>query len=169
MFDFLFMEEWWMETVIAALIAAIGGILAARVGLSYKLNKLNDKADHHEERSGERKAALSKEHDAITAALSKEHNALTAGLEKNTKLLTYLREERIRDIARQESMKEQRLDIRQAMDILTAATERITELERQLTEARTEISRLQAENDRLRSRWEYSRSDELEEDEELER
>ena len=161
MFDFLFKEEWWRETVIAALIGSVGGILVTLIGLTL----LKDKVDHHEERSGERKAALSKEHDA----LSKEHDAITAGLEKNTKLLTYLREERIRDIARQESMKEQRLDIRQAMDILTAATERITELERQLTEARTEISRLRAENDRLRSRWEYSRSDELEEDEELER
>ena len=147
MFDFLFKEEWWRETVIAALIGSVGGILVTLIGLTL----LKDKVDHHEERSSERKAALSKEHDAITA------------------LLTYLREERIRDVARQESMKEQRLDIRQAMDILTAATERITELERQLTEARTEISRLQAENDRLRSRWEYSRSDELEEDEELER
>lgn len=139
MFDFLFSEVWWMETIAAAALSAVCTLIVALIGIAPKLGKLKDKLEVHDNQLVE-KAGL----------LREDHAILKESLRDNQATLTFLKEASLKDQARQELLQAQAPDAQKALDVLRLTLSRTAELDRQLREARKELQALREENARLR-------------------
>ena len=150
MFNFLLSEEWWMEALTAAIIAAgaaiIGSIITAVAMICASSKSTDDKLDKHEGKCEVRQKELSGEHAQLLFRQNSLSNEVTAI--KGT--VTYLKEGRIADEARRESMKGQMLDSQKALVVLEASLSQMADLNARLSEAKKEIAALQKENDDLR-------------------
>ena len=99
MFNFLLSEVWLMETIITALIGAVVSLLVALFAIGPKLKAIGTQLKTHDNDSCTRKTELSSEHELLARDLS-----------TITGTVTYLKEGRIADEARRESMKGQMND-----------------------------------------------------------
>lgn len=134
MYDFLLSEEYWMETIIAALITAVASLLLALLAVGPRLNALGEKADSNKEAAQHNKEQLSKEHGSIQNSI--------ADLKRP---LEFLRDAQMKEDARRETVKGQTLDMQKMLDILSAQQRYVQELEQK-------VQSLEAENQRLRDR-----------------
>ena len=134
MYDFLLSEEYWMETIIAALITAVASLLLALLAVGPKLNALGEKAASNKEAAQHNKEQLSKEHGSIQNSI--------ADLKRP---LEFLRDAQMKEDARRETVKGQTLDMQKMLDILSAQQRYVQELEQK-------VQSLEAENQRLRDR-----------------
>lgn len=128
-----------METIIAALVGALTTLLVALFAIGPKLTAVGTQINTHDNASCTRKSEL-----------SKEHESLAKGISAITGTVTYLKEGRIADEARRESMKGQMLEPQKALDVLNASLSHMVELEGKLSEAKEQIAELQKENHALR-------------------
>lgn len=134
MYDFLLSEEYWTETIIAALITAVVSLLLALLAVGPKLNALGEKAASNKEAAQHNKEQLSKEHGSIQNSI--------ADLKRP---LEFLRDAQMKEDARREEAKGQDRDVQKALDILSAQQRYVQELEQK-------VQSLEAENQRLRDR-----------------
>lgn len=145
-----------METIIASLISIAGTLLVALIALGPKLKALEKQievewqslgklVEVHDKDSVGRKGELSREHDGLAKELS--------GVQMD---ITFLKDGRIADEARRESLKSQVLDTQKAMDVLNASLTHMAELEDKLTKAKMEIAVLQKENASLQEELKQS-------------
>lgn len=134
MYDFLLSEEYWMETIIAALITAAASLLLALLTVGPKLNALGEKAASNKEAAQHNKELLSKEHGSIQNSI--------ADLKQP---LEFLRDAQMKEDACREAAKGQTLDMQKILDILSAQQRYVQELEQK-------VQRLEAENRQLRAR-----------------
>ena len=139
MFNFLLSEVWLMETIITALSGAVVSLLVALFAIGPKLKAIGTQLKTHDNDSCTRKTELSSEHELLARDLS-----------TITGTVTYLKEGRIADEARRESMKGQMLDSQKALVVLEASLSQMADLNARLSEAKKEIAALQKENDDLR-------------------
>ena len=134
MYDFLLSEEYWMETIIAALITAVASLLLALLTVGPKLNALGEKVASNKEVAQHNKEQLSKEHGSIQNSI--------ADLKRP---LEFLRDAQMKEDARREEAKGQDRDVQKALDILSAQQRYVQDLEQK-------VQSLEAENQRLRDR-----------------
>lgn len=134
MYDFLLSEEYWLETIIAALITAVASLLLALLAVGPKLNALGEKAASNKEAAQHNKELLSKEHGSIQNSI--------ADLKQP---LEFLRDAQMKEDARREAAKGQTLDMQKMLDILSVQQRYVQELEQK-------VQSLEAENQRLRDR-----------------
>jgi chromosome segregation ATPase len=120
-----------METVIAALITGIVGVFGACFGFRYMLDALKKQLETHEKDSEGRKSGLSKEHDGLSKTLDSVKGTVT-----------YLKEERLKEAGRQEALKGQELDARNALYVLEAHASQAEALRAELAAAKEEIAAL---------------------------
>ncbi len=157
-----------METLVCAIIAAGAAVASAIITSAASTRRVDKNLAIHDKGSENRKDALSAEH----TGLSKEHAGLSKDLSLISQSITFLRDGRIADEARRESMKRQALDPQKALDVLNISLSRTAELEDELARAKEEITRLQEENTVLRQEntrlHKESAQDRGQEEEELE-
>ena len=134
MYDFLLSEEYWLETIIAALITAVASLLLALLAVGPRLNALGEKAASNKEAAQHNKELLSKEHGSIQNSI--------ADLKQP---LEFLRDAQMKEDVRKEAAKGQTLDMQKMLDILSAQQRYVQELEQK-------VQSLEAENQRLRDR-----------------
>ena len=134
MYDFLLSEEYWLETIIAALITAVASLLLALLAVGPRLNALGEKAASSKEAAQHNKELLSKEHGSIQNSI--------ADLKQP---LEFLRDAQMKEDVRKEAAKGQTLDMQKMLDILSAQQRYVQELEQK-------VQSLEAENQRLRDR-----------------
>lgn len=128
-----------METIVVALIGGVVTLLVALFAVGPKLSALGKQLEGHNKESDSRKAFLSTEHGALSKDLSYIHNTVT-----------YLKEDRLKEIGQREAMKGQTLETHKALDVLNTSLAHMANLEAKLAEARQEISALRSENEALR-------------------
>lgn len=78
MYDFLFQEEWWMETIIAAAITGVVTLVAAYLMYATKVEKKLEKIEDSNSRMEGQTKLLSGEH----RDLSKEHSDIKSEIQK---------------------------------------------------------------------------------------
>lgn len=127
MYDFLLSEEYWLETIIAALITAAASLLLVPLAVDPKLDSLKQAAQHNKE------------------LLSKEHGSIQNSIADLKQPLEFLRDAQMKEDARREAVKGQTLDMQKMLDILSAQQRYVQELEQK-------VQRLEAENRQLRTR-----------------
>ena len=127
MYDFLLSEEYWMETIIAALITAAASLLLVPLAVDPKLDSLKQAAQHNKE------------------LLSKEHGSIQNSIADLKQPLEFLRDAQMKEDARKEAAKGQTLDMQKMLDILSVQQRYAQELEQK-------AQRLEAENRQLRAR-----------------
>lgn len=146
MFDFLLSEVWWMETLSAAVIAAGAAIAAAILTAIISNRKLDKTLAVHEEASKGRRQKLSHGQED----LSKEHFGLSKEIQMGNATLTFLKEERLKEAARQEVLKGQELKVEETALLLRVTNQTIAELRREILELKERNAVLQRENQALR-------------------
>ncbi len=127
MYDFLLSEEYWLETIIAALITAAASLLLVPLAVDPKLDSLKQAAQHNKE------------------LLSKEHGSIQNSIADLKQPLEFLRDAQMKEDARKEAAKGQTLDMQKMLDILSVQQRYAQELEQK-------AQRLEAENRQLRAR-----------------
>lgn len=127
MYDFLLSEEYWLETIIAALITAAASLLLVPLAVDPKLDSLKQAAQHNKE------------------LLSKEHGSIQNSIADLKQPLEFLRDAQMKEDARRETAKGQTLDMQKMLDILSVQQRYVQELEQK-------VQSLEAENQRLRDR-----------------
>ena len=127
MYDFLLSEEYWLETIIAALITAAASLLLVPLAVDPKLDSLKQAAQIHKD------------------MLSREHNGISEKISALKQPLEFLRDAQMKEDARSEAVKGQTLDMQKMLDILSAQQRYVQELEQK-------VQSLEAENQRLRDR-----------------
>ena len=128
MYDFLLSEEYWLETIIAALITAAASLLLVPLAVDPKLDSLKQAAQIHKD------------------MLSREHNGISEKISALKQPLEFLRDAQMKEDARSEAVKGQTLDMQKMLDILSVQQRYAQELEQK-------VQRLEAENQRLRARF----------------
>ena len=78
MYDFLFQEEWWMETIIAAAITGVVTLVAAYLMYATKVEKKLEKIEDSNSRMEGQTKLLSGEH----RDLSKEQSDIKSEIQK---------------------------------------------------------------------------------------
>ena len=78
MYDFVFQEEWWMETIIAAAITGVVTLVAAYLMYATKVEKKLEKIEDSNSRMEGQTKLLSGEH----RDLSKEHSDIKSEIQK---------------------------------------------------------------------------------------
>ena len=127
MYDFLLSEEYWLETIIAALITAVASLLLVPLAVDPKLDSLKQAAQIHKD------------------MLSREHNGISEKISALKQPLEFLRDAQMKEDARSEAVKGQTLDMQKMLDILSVQQRYVQELEQK-------VQSLEAENQRLRDR-----------------
>lgn len=127
MYDFLPSEEYWLETIIAALITAAASLLLVPLAVDPKLDSLKQAAQIYKD------------------MLSREHNGISEKISALKQPLEFLRDAQMKEDARSEAVKGQTLDMQKMLDILSVQQRSAQELEQK-------VQRLEAENQRLRAR-----------------
>lgn len=127
MYDFLLSEEYWLETIIAALITAAASLLLVPLAVDPKLDSLKQAAQHNKE------------------LLSKEHGSIQNSIADLKQPLEFLRDAQMKEDVRKEAAKGQTLDMQKMLDILSVQQRYVQELEQK-------VQSLEAENQRLRDR-----------------
>lgn len=127
MYDFLLSEEYWLETIIAALITAVASLLLALLAVGPKLDSLKQATQLHKD------------------MLSREHNGISEKISALKQPLEFLRDAQMKEDARREEAKGQDRDVQKALDILSAQQRYVQELEQK-------VRSLEAENRQLRAR-----------------
>lgn len=141
MYDFLFQEEFWMETIIAAFITGISGIIAGVLGSCLLYNKkLQNILDGintlklHKELSQEHKD-LSREHSQIAGNVTEKISLLNTSVAENKEITRSVKEMLIEDKSNSEyqyaSLTEKQKDIINSIN--------------KLSDFGTEMQRLQVE------------------------
>lgn len=92
MYNFLLQEEWWMETIIAAVLTAGATLIATWIMYSSKMNKVADQVEQLKamiDKGGDKRQAehkeLSAEHKELSGEhkeLSREHRELKDGIQR---------------------------------------------------------------------------------------
>lgn len=127
-----------MDTIIAALIGISGTLLVALLAVGPLLKALGKQIEVHDNDSSGRKGELSKEHAGLSKGLS--------GVQSD---ITFLKEGRIADEARRETMKTQALDTQKALDVLNTALGQMADQRAELDKLQKENAKLQEENTAL--------------------
>ncbi len=192
MFDFLYSEVWWMETIIAAAIGVIGTIFAAvfayRSGVKEKLQKILDqiyqmiKLMGASENTGSLMTRLQDSEQDMKKRLgnTEDYGSITAQIQKvqevhrrtedNWSTVKFTLQD-LSEKAKREEKKEQALslDAKAMLDVLSKLMEDYKELnyKYQLLSEKTE--RLMQENERLRNENRILKEQQLERIQENER
>lgn len=127
MYDVLLSEEYWLETIIAALITTVASLLLVPLAVDPKLDSLKQAAQHNKE------------------LLSKEHGSIQNSIADLKQPLEFLRDAQMKEDVRKEAAKGQTLDMQKMLDILSVQQRYVQELEQK-------VQSLEAENQRLRDR-----------------
>lgn len=139
---FLCSEEFWMKTIIAALITAVASLVLALISIRPQIKGLRKDAQHH-------KDLLSMEHADLSKNLTKESTNISnsvADLKKPLadlkKPLEFLQAARLKEEGRIEQAKGQALDIQKIVDQLLTRERYIGELEQKVQYLETENQKL---------------------------
>lgn len=133
MFDFLYLEEWWMETIIAAIIGAV--VTLVGIFVSYRLTLKEKFEKSIENQNGEIRNGyygLSREHDG----LSKEHeNIINSNKEVNMEvrktqdiiitLKESFAEEKAKEQMRYENLSKSQMDMVNVADKINAMAQEL--------------------------------------------
>lgn len=94
MYDFLMTGDWWMKTIVAAIITAVATLAGSWFAYNSKVKKIKENTSTLIDASKEaekKHSELSKEHNSLSRehdSLSKEHFKLSAKLDKSQALLS---------------------------------------------------------------------------------
>lgn len=162
MFDFLWMEEWWMETIVAALISGICGIVVGVLALGPKLNQILARLDLLETKHTHSNGDLSKEHGGLSRDhkdLSKENQAISGQINGAAQDLRVLREEQMKTEQYQQTLTEKQLDLQLTAEHIKAMSGEISRLQFENRELRLTIERLETARDRPQTRGSRNQAD----------
>lgn len=149
MYDFLFTDAFWMEALIATLIASTASIIAVIItGIqgNKKTNVLIEKLDAKQSHG---KDNLSKEH----TDLSKEHTSIIKNIEVISGHTVFLQEQKKMEKALKKAleskMSQKELDINQTVEHVTFLMKSVIVLQHENEKLKSKIIQLEAQNSNL--------------------
>ncbi|MDD4565373.1 MAG: hypothetical protein PHE79_07895 [Eubacteriales bacterium] len=163
MYDFLFSEEFWMETIIAAAITAGCGLLGVALGvfgirdgkfkdILHKVETVITSLARDKSASAGEHGSLSKEHDS----LSIEHKSLSGQIVDASKMAgniyTEIKVMQERDIHKYSSLTEKQKDIVASVDNIKAMADELKRLAGENADLRQELYRERERNQDMQNR-----------------
>ncbi|MEG2455835.1 MAG: hypothetical protein RSC08_06245 [Oscillospiraceae bacterium] len=163
MFYFLLTGEIWMEEIALEALGAGAVIFAAIISAVVSTRKLNQtvavhdtKADKNKELLEKGQHALSQEHTGLKEQVAQVGNATKEQVAQVGNTVTFLKEEKLKETARQEALQGKELKVDEIATILHAVSREVQELRQQVQQLTTErdalhqqVQQLTAERDAL--------------------
>ena len=134
-----------MDALAVAIISAGAAIAAALITAVLSTRKMDKTLAVHDERSTAHKDRLCHEHEKR----EKEHGSMMQQMTSMGGGISFLREERLKEAARQEVLRQQHLDIAKTMDVLNAMQEQLADSVREVKDLRERLAVANAEIVRL--------------------
>lgn len=104
MFDFFFQEEFWVETIISAIITGGLSVAAALITYNYKLKEIRDKMNdvaEHKDLTREHEG-LSKEHEQLKVEMADKVSMLGTSINENKEVTRSIKEILVEDRTKSE-------------------------------------------------------------------
>jgi len=174
MFDFLYQEEFWMETIVAAVITGAITLIGIMVTYNYKAKQFWDKIDtiakheglskehidlgkEHTDLSKEHKE-LSKEHRQINDTVSEKVSGLSASINENKEITRSVKEMLVEDKTKSEcqysNLTEKQKAIIDSISKLENFAEELKTLQQEKTVLLNQNQNLKSENLTLKKQCE---------------
>lgn len=156
MFDFIYQEEFWMETIIAAIITGAFAVIAALITYNYQAKKAIDKLNEigeHKDLSNEHKKLsnghkrLSREHDTLKDVINEKVTLLGSNINENKEITRNVEKMLIEDKTKSEM---QYNNLTEKQKIVIDSVENIKALATELKNLQQENSSLVRENKELK-------------------
>lgn len=163
MFDFFFQEEFWVETIISAIITGGLSVAAALITYNYKLkeirDKMNDVAEHkdlsreHKDLSREHED-LSREHEQLKVDMADKVSMLGTSVNENKEVTRSIKEMLVEDRTKSEfqynNLTEKQKDIIDSVSRLNDFAKEMKILQSERNSLLEENKELKAENRNLK-------------------